>query len=99
MLKKYPINFSELSIQKQIAKVLSDLDAKIEVNNQINQQLEAMAKTLYDYWFVQFDFPVSLCQPELVEGDVEWHREQKPLRQAQCDTCQRLQILRRYNGL
>jgi type I restriction enzyme S subunit len=44
---------------QQIAKVLSDLDAKIEVNNKINQQLESMAKTLYDYWFVQFDFPIS----------------------------------------
>jgi type I restriction enzyme S subunit len=42
---------------QQIAKVLSDLDAKIEINNKINQELEAMAKTLYDYWFVQFDFP------------------------------------------
>lgn len=50
--------------QKQIAKVLSDLDAKIEINNKINQELEAMAKTLYDYWFVQFDFP---C-PEGLEG-------------------------------
>ena len=46
-----------ITSQKQIAKVLSDLDAKIEVNNKINQELEAMAKTLYDYWFVQFDFP------------------------------------------
>lgn len=45
--------------QKQIAKVLSDLDTKIEVNNKINQQLEAMAKLVYDYWFVQFDFPMS----------------------------------------
>ena len=49
--------YKNIEDQKQIAKVLSDLDAKIEVNNQINQQLEAMAKTLYDYWFVQFDFP------------------------------------------
>ena len=47
----------ELYSQKQIAKVLSDLDAKIEVNNQINAKLEAMAKALYEYWFVQFDFP------------------------------------------
>lgn len=46
-----------LPTQKAIAKVLSDLDAKIEVNNKINAELEAMAKTLYDYWFVQFDFP------------------------------------------
>ncbi len=40
-----------------IGDLLSDLDAKIEVNNKINQELEAMAKTIYDYWFVQFDFP------------------------------------------
>jgi type I restriction enzyme S subunit len=39
------------------AKVLSALDAKIECNNRINAELEAMAKTLYDYWFVQFNFP------------------------------------------
>ncbi len=45
--------------QKAIAKVLSDLDAKIELNMRINAELEAMAKTLYDYWFVQFDFPTS----------------------------------------
>ncbi|MDD2984601.1 MAG: restriction endonuclease subunit S [Crocinitomicaceae bacterium] len=51
-----------ISTQKQIAKVLSDLDAKIEVNNKINQELEAMAKTLYDYWFVQFDFPFDFEQ-------------------------------------
>jgi type I restriction enzyme S subunit len=43
--------------QQKIAKVLSDLDAKIDLNNKINAELEAMAKTLYDYWFVQFDFP------------------------------------------
>ncbi|QZT36570.1 restriction endonuclease subunit S [Halosquirtibacter xylanolyticus] len=46
-------------IQKKIAKVLSDLDSKIELNNKINLQLEEMAKTIYDYWFVQFDFPIS----------------------------------------
>ncbi|RTY93260.1 restriction endonuclease subunit S [Flavobacterium sp. RSP46] len=45
--------------QQKIAKVLSDLDSKIELNNRINTELEAMAKTLYDYWFVQFDFPYS----------------------------------------
>src|SRR5690606_8713297 len=54
-----PVKLPILQTQKQIAKVLTDLDAKIEVNNKINQELEAMAKTLYDYWFVQFDFPTS----------------------------------------
>ncbi|NRD19516.1 restriction endonuclease subunit S [Winogradskyella eckloniae] len=58
----------EKSIQKQIAKVLSDLDAKIEVNNKINQELEAMAKTLYDYWFVQFDFPDANGKPYKSSG-------------------------------
>lgn len=57
MLKNYPITLPELEYQKKIAKVLSDLDAKIEVNNKINAELEAMAKLIYDYWFVQFDFP------------------------------------------
>jgi type I restriction enzyme S subunit len=57
MLRKFPIKLPNLSIQNKIAKVLSSLDAKIEINNKINQELEVMAKTLYDYWFVQFDFP------------------------------------------
>lgn len=43
--------------QQKIASVLSALDDKIELNDKINVSLEAMAKTLYDYWFVQFDFP------------------------------------------
>lgn len=45
--------------QQKIANVLSTLDAKIELNNKINAELEAMAKLVYDYWFVQFDFPTS----------------------------------------
>ena len=49
----------ELPTQQKIASVLSALDDKIELNNRINAELEAMAKTLYDYWFVQFDFPNS----------------------------------------
>lgn len=46
-------------IRQQIGNFLSSLDAKIELNNKINAELEAMAKTIYDYWFVQFDFPYS----------------------------------------
>lgn len=48
--------------QKKIAAVLSALDDKIELNNKINTELEQMAKTLYDYWFVQFDFPFDFAQ-------------------------------------
>lgn len=46
-----------LKTQQSIAAVLSALDKKIALNKQINARLEQMAKTLYDYWFVQFDFP------------------------------------------
>ncbi len=49
-------------IQQKIANVLSALDSKIALNNRINAELEAMAKTVYDYWFVQFDFPFDFAQ-------------------------------------
>lgn len=45
--------------RKETYQLLNYLDQKIELNNRINAELEAMAKTLYDYWFVQFDFPTS----------------------------------------
>jgi type I restriction enzyme S subunit len=48
--------------QARIASILSALDAKIELNNRINEELEGMAKLLYDYWFVQFDFPMTAAQ-------------------------------------
>ncbi|MFT7381126.1 MAG: type I restriction enzyme S subunit [Roseivirga sp.] len=54
--------------EKRIGKILSSLDSKIELNNKINAELEAMAKLIYDYWFVQFDFPISpasMGKPEL----------------------------------
>jgi type I restriction enzyme S subunit len=51
-----------LENQIKIANLLSTLDSKIELNNRINAELEAMAKTLYDYWFVQFDFPFDFAQ-------------------------------------
>jgi type I restriction enzyme S subunit len=47
---------------------LNNLDAKIECNNRINAELEAMAKTLYDYWFVQFDFPDHNGKPYKSSG-------------------------------
>ncbi|WP_374327978.1 restriction endonuclease subunit S [Azonexus sp.] len=54
--------------QKKVAAVLSALDAKIDCNNRINAELEAMAKTLYDYWFVQFDFPDANGKPYKSSG-------------------------------
>ena len=54
--------------QKKIAAVLSALDAKIELNNRINAELESLAKTIYDYWFVQFDFPNADGKPYKSSG-------------------------------
>ncbi|RKR28154.1 type I restriction enzyme S subunit [Acidovorax sp. 93] len=54
--------------QEKIAAVLSVIDAKIDCNNRINAELEAMAKTLYDYWFVQFDFPDANGKPYKSSG-------------------------------
>jgi len=60
--------FKDTANQKMIAKVLSDLDAKIEVNNKINAELESIAKLIYDYWFVQFDFPDENGKPYKSSG-------------------------------
>ena len=54
--------------QQKIAAVLSALDAKIACNQRINAELEAMAKALYDYWFVQFDFPDANGKPYKSSG-------------------------------
>jgi len=61
-IKDYSFRKPPLQTQKLIASVLGSLDAKIELNHRINVELEGMAKLLYDYWFVQFDFPMSAAQ-------------------------------------
>ena len=54
-LLKYQFNLPPLSEQKEIARILSDLDKKIELNTQINQTLEQIAQALFKSWFVDFD--------------------------------------------
>lgn len=69
---------SSLITQQNIASVLSSLESKIELNNRINVELEAMAKTLYDYWFVQFDFPDKNGKPYKTScGRMVWNEELK----------------------
>jgi type I restriction enzyme S subunit len=64
--------------QQKIASVLSSLDSKIELNNKINVELEAMAKIIYDYWFVQFDFPDKNGKPyKSSGGKMVWKEELK----------------------
>ena len=67
-LREYPIIARKIDEQKKIAHILSTLDKKIEVNNKINAKLEAMAKLVYDYWFVQFDFPNAEGKPYKSSG-------------------------------
>jgi type I restriction enzyme S subunit len=67
-LRNIVFPWKKVDEQNQIAKILSDLDSKIELNNKINAQLEAMAKLIYDYWFVQFDFPDAKGKPYKSSG-------------------------------
>lgn len=67
-LANLKFSIPNLKTQKSIAYILSTLDQKIAINNQINAQLEQMAKTLYDYWFVQFDFPDENGKPYKSSG-------------------------------
>ena len=64
----YIILLPKYHIQRKIASVLYNIDRKIEINRAINQNLEAMAKQLYDYWFVQFDFPNEEGKPYKSSG-------------------------------
>lgn len=77
-LNKMELLIHEPIEQQKIASVLSTLDSKIELNNRINTELEAMAKTLYDYWFVQFDFPDKNNKPYKTSGGkMAWNEELK----------------------
>ena len=63
---------------RQASKTISLLDRKIELNQRINAELEAMAKTLYDYWFVQFDFPNQKGKPyKSAGGKMVWNEALK----------------------
>ena len=77
-LNKIPITICSLQEQQKIASVLSALDDQIELNNKINQELEDFAQTLYNYWFVQFEFPNEEGKPyKLSGGRMVWNEELK----------------------
>ena len=77
-LNSFPVPIIPLHEQKQIGKIFSALDKKIELNRRINQNLEAMAKQLYDYWFVQFDFPNEEGKPyKSSGGNMVWNEKLK----------------------
>lgn len=77
-LNSFPAPMIPLHDQERIGEIFSAIDKKIELNRRINQNLEAMAKQLYDYWFVQFDFPNEEGKPyKLSGGAMVWSEELK----------------------
>ena len=75
-LKTVKITLPSLDNQRKLVSVLKSIDKKILLNNQINQELEAMAKTLYDYWFVQFDFPDQSGNPYKSSGGKMFYNQE-----------------------
>ena len=75
LLSEYAFPVPSLSEQEKIANIIFSLDHKIELNKQINDNLEAIAKQLYDYWFVQFDFPNEEGKPYKSSGGAMVYNE------------------------
>ena len=72
------IKLPSLAIQNTVSSILWSIEKKIQLNIKINDNLELMAKTLYDYWFVQFDFPDANGKPYKTSGGkMVWNEELK----------------------
>lgn len=70
--------FEDLSYQKKLGQLLKDIDKKIQNNKKQIETLENLAKTIYDYWFVQFDFPNEEGKPyKSSGGKMVWNEELK----------------------
>ena len=77
-IKDCTVWIPDLPTQEKIGRILSDIDSKIALNRAINQNLEALAKQLYDYWFVQFDFPNEEGKPYKSSGGaMVWNEKLK----------------------
>ena len=77
-IKDCTVWIPNLDVQKRVGQLLSDIDAKIALNRAVNHNLEAMAKQLYDYWFVQFDFPDENGKPyKSSGGKMGWNEKLK----------------------
>ena len=77
-LNNFPVPLIPLAEQERIGDIFSSIDQKIALNRAINDNLEAMAKQLYDYWFVQFDFPNEEGKPyKSSGGKMVWNEKLK----------------------
>ena len=76
VIKNSIIKLPPIEEQRQIANILSSLDEKIEINNEINKKLEEMAQAIFKHWFVDFEFPNENGEPykssggEMVESEL-----------------------------
>ena len=76
--KNIEIDFPHIDYQHRVAKFIGRINDKISLNTRINAELEAMAKQLYDYWFVQFDFPDENGKPyKSSGGKMVWNEKLK----------------------
>ena len=77
-IKDCTVWIPDLPTQEKTGRILSDIDSKIALNRAINRNLEALAKQLYDYWFVQFDFPNEEGKPyKSSGGQMVWNEKLK----------------------
>ena len=75
-LESMPLLLPSIEEQERIGNIFSSLDRKISLNRAINANLEALAKQIYDYWFVQFDFPDENGRPyKSSDGKMVWCKE------------------------
>lgn len=78
ILDGFQIEDIHIPEQKRITEILKYIDRRIENNNKINQELESMTKTIYDYWFLQFEFPNEDGKPyKSSGGKMVWNEELK----------------------
>lgn len=68
LLKSFEINFPSISEQFKITNILRTIDSKIETNTKINTTLQNIAKTIYDYYFLQYEFPNEEGKPYKSSG-------------------------------
>lgn len=77
-LRSLSIELPDKTVQNSIVSVLSAIDAKIDVNNEINDNLQQQLQLLYNYWFKQFDFPDAHGEPYRSSGGkMKWSEQLK----------------------
>ena len=67
-IRKYEFELPDLKTQKTVSDVLKSLDSRIAINSSISNNLKSLAKTIYDYWFLQFEFPNKEGKPYKSSG-------------------------------